>query len=66
VNAKRVAGLGWILPETSCFPTSSDQQKLAGSHFQLFSSSLLLAFSHLRFSLKLLSALLETTNLFGF
>jgi hypothetical protein len=54
---------------------------VAGSHFQLFSTSLsvpafqfqpfssslsFLAFSHLRFALKLPSALLETTNFFGF
>jgi hypothetical protein len=68
--------LGRILPESSCFPTSSDQRKVQAAissfsvavfQFQPFSSSLsLLAFSHLRFSLKLLSALLETTNLFSF
>jgi hypothetical protein len=29
-----------ILPESSYFPTSSDQQKVAGSHFQPFSSNL--------------------------
>jgi hypothetical protein len=48
-------------------PAKSGRQPLPAFQFQPFSSSLsLLAFSHLRFSLKLLSALLETTNLFGF
>jgi hypothetical protein len=54
------------LPENSRFPTSSDQQKVAASNltsglslpafqFQLITSG---------FSLKLLCALLETTNRF--
>jgi hypothetical protein len=60
VNAKRVAGLGRILPANSRFPTSSDQQNVAASnhHFRLLTASFALLAFHFQlftsgFSLKL-------------
>jgi hypothetical protein len=66
VDAKRVAGLGRILPENSRFPISSDQQNVAASnhHFLLCAAGFSLPASHFCLFPQIVCTLLETTNRF--